>query len=246
MRKYFQAPWGISELLKALITSITLVAIWQLLEFYLGFKDIFEKSQFKTLITLATFAVQWIIFFLPLLLIGSGWKKFKWESFALKRYGILKTVILLLKGFVFYIGITILITIVILYFNVKIPGYQVQSSIFKYFENDTYSIVITGLLVVIIGPFLEELFFRGFILRTISDRAGIVWGSIISAALFAILHMPWQSIIPIFILGLIINSLVIKSKSLWPALGFHVLNNAIAFTVQLLLLKEIISIETLV
>lgn len=246
MKKYFQAPWSISELLKALITSIILVAICQGLGFYLDFSEKFDNSDFKTLISLGIFTLQWLIFFLPLLLIGRGWKKFKWKSFGLNNYDLPKTILLIARGIAIYIGISMLVTLIVLYFNVKIPGYQVQSSIFQYFENDTISIILTGLIVVMIGPFLEEVFFRGFLLRTISDKIGIIFGSIVSAGIFALLHMPWQSIIPIFILGLIINSLVIKSKSLWPAIGFHIFNNAIAFTIQLLLSKGVISVETLV
>ncbi len=90
---------------------------------------------------------------------------------------------------------------------------------------------------------MEEVFFRGFLLRAFSNKWGMIYGSIISAALFAILHMQPEVIIPIFILGLIINSIVIKSRSIIPAICFHAFNNAIAFTIEILILKDIIAIE---
>lgn len=205
-----------------------------------------KDSPFKTAYTVLFFSVQWIIFLLPLLFVGPGRKKLNWQKFGFKKYSPLKSLGLIVRGYLLYLLISMLIVLVIVYSDLRVPGYQVEWNIFNFFDDNLHSLIIAGVLVVIIGPILEEIFFRGFILRTLCDRAGLIFGSVVSAGLFAVLHMPWQNMIPVFILGLIINSMVIKSKSLWPAIGFHVLNNAIAFVVQFLLFKEIISMETLV
>jgi len=58
--------------------------------------------------------------------------------------------------------------------------------------------------------------------------------------------MQWQSIIPIFILGLIINRIVINNKSIMPAICFHIFNNAIAFTIQILIIKDFIKFDEMI
>lgn len=246
MKKYYQAPWNISEIVKALASSAILIYLLKIVAQKLGLEPIIEGNSYQTLITIISFVLQWIVLFTPIFIIGIRTKKLKWESFGFIKYKIFKTILLAFKGFLIYIGVSLLIGIIIVYYNIKIPGYQLQPSIFQYFGKDTYSLIASGIIIVIIAPILEEMLFRGVILRTLSDKWGIVTGSLISAFLFSLMHMPWQSIIPIFILALIINSLVIKSKSIWPAISFHILNNAIAFTVQIFILKDIISIETLV
>ena len=246
MRNYFQAPWKIKDLITALLISAVLLLIFNFTFQYFRLDEMMKESSFKTAYTVMFFAVQWVIFLLPLLFVGPGYKKLDWQKFGFKKYSLLKSVGLILRGYFLYLLISFLIVLVVIYGDLRVPGYQVEWNIFNFFDDNLHSLIIAGVLVVIIGPILEELFFRGFLLRTLCDKAGLIFGSIVSAGLFAILHMPWQNIIPVFILGLIINSMVIKSKSLWPAIGFHIFNNAIAFVVQFLLFKEIISMETLV
>jgi uncharacterized protein len=246
MQNYFQSPWKIKDTFICLLISGIIFGAGILMIHLLDLTNYFKESPDKTLYTSIFFIFQWLILILPILFVGPGYKKLTWNSFGFKKYPILKTIFTVIKGYFLYLLISIGIITFILQTNIEIPGYQVDWSIFNFFNDNIYSIAIAGILIVIIGPILEEIFFRGFILRTISDKTGLWWGSIISAGFFAILHFPWANIIPIFILGLIINSMVIKSKSLWPAIIFHIFNNAIAFTLQLLLFKEIISIENLV
>lgn len=246
MQNYFQAPWKIKDLFVCLIISGMIFAGVLFSIHLLKINGIFEKSSLRTVYTSLFFVLQWAILIFPLLFIGPGYKKLKFKSFGFKKYPILKTIFAIVKGYFLYILISAIIVTFTLKTNIKVPGYQVDWSIFSFFNDNIYSIVIAGILIILIAPFLEEIFFRGFILRTLCDRAGLLMGSILSAGFFAVLHMPWANIIPVFILGLIINSIVIKSKSLWPAIGFHIFNNAIAFTIQLLLFKEVISIEKLV
>lgn len=246
MRNYFQAPWKIKDLIMALSASVIMFIFFRMGVNYLGLDVAMKESHVKTAHFTLFFMIQWLIFFVPLLFVRPGYKKLTWKNFGFRKYGPLKSIFLIVKGYILYIFISVLIVTIILYSDIRIPGYQVDWSIFHFFDENIISFVIAGLLIVIVGPVLEEIFFRGFILRTMCNGVGVVIGSIISAGLFAALHMPWQNIIPIFILGLIINYIVIKSKSLWPAIGFHVFNNGVAFTLQFLLFREIISLEKLV
>lgn len=242
MPKYFQAAWSIRDLLKSFTISALLIFFFIGAIKIFGISDFFESIKANGGYISATFAAQWIILLGPIAIISIKKHKIGLKELGLVKISVLKTLKLISTGYLLYLGITLAISILVVYTNIKIPGFQVQEKILPLFSGN---IILAGIIIVLIAPIIEELFFRGLLLRTISDKVGIYYGSIISAAIFAIFHMQWESIIPIFILGLIINSIVIKGKSLYPAIGFHMLNNTIAFTVEILILNGTLSIESI-
>lgn len=242
MKKYFQAPWGFKDLIViSLFSGILLLAYVAGLYFF-EIKNYLKDEDLKSFYLLGILILQWTALLLPLLIFTAKKYKLKWEHFGFNKTGILKTLGLVIGFYFLYIGITLIISLISIYNNVKIPGYQIQESVLPLFGTDILGLVIAGGAIILLAPLIEEILFRGFLLRTLVNKIGVMWGSIVSALIFAILHVPWQSIIPIFILGLILNSLVIRSKSLIPAIGFHVLNNAITFVIQILIEKGVISL----
>ena len=85
------------------------------------------------------------------------------------------------------------------------------------------------LAVVGITPFVEELYFRGFLFRglLLHHRPWIAY--VISAGLFAILHPPLLVMAEVFIIGLLLAYLIKETKSIWPGVLIHALNNTIVF-----------------
>lgn len=88
------------------------------------------------------------------------------------------------------------------------------------------------LLLVSLWPFLEELFFRGWlqpILRNEVTRNGVI---LITASLFTLSHTAyWGQIsllLPIFLLGLATGYLRQRYFSLWPGLILHISYNVIS------------------
>ncbi|MFA6991709.1 MAG: CPBP family intramembrane glutamic endopeptidase [Candidatus Gracilibacteria bacterium] len=246
MKKYFQVSWSIKDL--AIIASITVILVLAAILgiHFSGVKELIEKSDYKIYYLSGLFLVQSLILLLPLLIYT--WKKHKLDTENLGFTKIKPARALLegLKGYLIYLLITYLIITLVIFTGIKIPGYQLQESIFEIFGTKTIELIVTGIIVVIIAPVIEEVFFRGFLLRTVSDHIGLLAGNIVTAAVFAVFHLQWQSIIPIFILGLIMNQIVIKNRSIWPAIVFHVLNNGLAFLLQILVLKDIIQIEKVI
>jgi len=89
-------------------------------------------------------------------------------------------------------------------------------------------IALSVLMVVALGPFVEELVFRGVILRAAESRVGAGWAIVLQAALFAAYHLtPWL-IVPSFVLGLACGWLAWQRRSLWPAIALHALYNGVA------------------
>lgn len=75
----------------------------------------------------------------------------------------------------------------------------------------------------------EEAFFRGFLGRGLLARYGVLPGILLTSALFGAVHQEPSHIASAFFSGLFLHTLYVCSKSLWPPILLHLLNNAIAF-----------------
>ena len=98
---------------------------------------------------------------------------------------------------------------------------------------DTYnagSLIITGLMVIVLGPFAEEVFFRGFVMAGLVRRWGLLVGIVASSLLFSLAHGNVALIIPIFVAGALLGWLYFRTGSLWGSIFAHMAQNAAAFT----------------
>jgi membrane protease YdiL (CAAX protease family)/NAD-dependent dihydropyrimidine dehydrogenase PreA subunit len=98
----------------------------------------------------------------------------------------------------------------------------------QYFGRDGVGMVLTLLLVVIIGPFFEEVVFRGVLLGWLGDRMS-PWPAIaISALVFAGFHInPW-TFVPVAVMGAAAGWVALRYRSVWPAYALHLAYNGIA------------------
>ena len=108
-------------------------------------------------------------------------------------------------------------------------GLQIQPDIEMMFENTNFPIILL-LVGAVVAPFVEELFFRGFVFPGLRTRWDWKIAAVASAGLFAMAHVIPTSIIPIFILGLIFAVLYQISGSIWPSVLMHMLTNTIALS----------------
>lgn len=72
---------------------------------------------------------------------------------------------------------------------------------------------------------LEEWLFRGVILRRLAPRVGAVGAVVVSAALFAIAHFSLSGAMGRFAIGLVLGVLYLATRSLWPGIAAHAMNN---------------------
>jgi|TARA_B110000014_G_scaffold115464_1_gene79309 membrane protease YdiL (CAAX protease family) len=87
-----------------------------------------------------------------------------------------------------------------------------------------FSIIVIGLF----GPFCEEIFFRGFALPVFARRYGLWGGILISAALFSAFHFSIGALVPIFIFGIVLAWLYVRTGSIYPSMVAHAVQNIVA------------------
>jgi len=82
--------------------------------------------------------------------------------------------------------------------------------------------------VVIVGPMVEEILFRGLIYGALEKRLRVSGAFVISSFLFALVHLQVVYFIPIFCLGMVLGWARWKTNSLGLPILIHILNNGIA------------------
>ena len=88
--------------------------------------------------------------------------------------------------------------------------------------------VLIALLVGVLAPLCEELFFRGLILRRLARNWTAFQAIGLTSAVFALTHVDPQHAIFVLPLGLWFGWLCWATGSVWPAIAAHMLNNLAA------------------
>jgi membrane protease YdiL (CAAX protease family) len=91
------------------------------------------------------------------------------------------------------------------------------------------------LLVLVIGPLIEELFYRGWMLSLLRRAWGDAPALLVSSGLFAIVH-AWSetSILYAYGLGYILGTVMVKTRSLFACVVLHAALNLIPFLFELI------------
>ena len=104
-------------------------------------------------------------------------------------------------------------------------------------DKGTFGLIIAGLMVIAVAPVLEEIFFRGFFYRALRSRLSIWVAAGLDGLLFGIIHYSGDGVDgllilpPLALLGVIFCLVYERTGSLFPVIGMHAFNNAVAYTV---------------
>jgi len=109
------------------------------------------------------------------------------------------------------------------------PFHQLAETFEAMIREQHWSVLV--LLFAALPALCEELVYRGFILSAFggekNDRSYPGLGAVVAtAALFALFHIYPEKWMGTFFVGLILGTLAVCSRSLWPAIVAHLINNA--------------------
>jgi CAAX protease family protein len=88
----------------------------------------------------------------------------------------------------------------------------------------TYATLLASVLV---APFCEEVFFRGFVFAGLLRSMPVWFAVVMSALIFAVAHADPGSFLVLFFIGLGLAFLRWYTNSLWPGFLLHLLNNTV-------------------
>jgi uncharacterized protein len=86
---------------------------------------------------------------------------------------------------------------------------------------------LTVAFAISLGPLMEELFFRGFLYPVVARRWGVVWGILLTALPFGLIHMSqygyaWGAVLIVFLVGVVLTAVRAKTKSVASSFLAHV------------------------
>jgi membrane protease YdiL (CAAX protease family) len=88
-------------------------------------------------------------------------------------------------------------------------------------------LIFSTLIVVILGPVVEEVFFRGFTYNAIKRKWGVKSAIALTSIVFAALHGTLFGFAPILLLGFLLAYMYEKTGSLVPSITIHILHNGL-------------------
>ncbi len=85
---------------------------------------------------------------------------------------------------------------------------------------------LTMAFAITLGPLMEELFFRGFLYPVIARRWGALWGIVLTAVPFGVMHYPqynsWAAVLIIVLVGVVLTTVRAATKSVASSFLAHV------------------------
>lgn len=97
---------------------------------------------------------------------------------------------------------------------------------FDMIMKDRWGYLVVGLL----APLAEEMVFRGAVLHSLLRWKENPWiGIVISAVLFAVIHMNPAQMPHAFLIGLLLGWLYYRTDSIVPGVVYHWVNNTVAY-----------------
>lgn len=87
--------------------------------------------------------------------------------------------------------------------------------------------LVSGLLMFTCTGFVEETFSRGYCITTLKENCGLPAAVLISSAIFSLMHLgnlniSMIALLNIFLVGILLSLMFIRTGSLWMPIGYHI------------------------
>lgn len=232
--RQLQIKWNVKDAaLSIILMVLLLVAIYygasRILEAVSGREILritaMDDLSFSVLYGIQVFLMLGVVWFFALFL-----RKSSFKDLGLRYYSIWKTI------WYTFLSLMVIFALSFLYvfllnslFGIEAPSSAVDKLIM---EGDVSTNILL-VVVVLVAPFAEEIFFRGYLYSAFKKAWGVNAGLFLSSLLFAMAHMELYSFIPIFFIGWILAYIFEKTKSLFPIIFLHAVYNLILIIILL-------------
>jgi len=102
-------------------------------------------------------------------------------------------------------------------------------------DGSTAALVAVAVLVCVLAPIAEELFFRAFCFTALRRTLGMLPAAVLTGIIFGAIHLGGtdiEFIVPLMVFGFFLCLLYVWTDSLLPCIVLHALNNALALGVS--------------
>jgi membrane protease YdiL (CAAX protease family) len=101
----------------------------------------------------------------------------------------------------------------------------------------SFGLIAAGFMIICVAPFAEEFFFRGFFYGALRTKFSVAAAAIIDGLLFGLIHFEGGAdglliVPPLALLGVVFCLVYEQTRSLYPVVALHAINNSIAYGEQ--------------
>jgi membrane protease YdiL (CAAX protease family) len=164
------------------------------------------------------------------------WRRSTHRDLGLTYYSFIKTMWYSFLALLVILGINFVYVFIVTNFLKIAPP---ENKIAELLINKSVSSIILLVVVSLIAPICEEIFFRGFIFQAFKKKWGVFAGLFISSFLFSAAHLELYNFMPLFAIGWVLAYIFQKTKSLFPVIFLHAVYNLLMILLLLSQLKEI-------
>jgi membrane protease YdiL (CAAX protease family) len=100
--------------------------------------------------------------------------------------------------------------------------------------SSTVALVGVTVLVCVVAPIAEEFFFRGYFFGALRNWRGVLPAALLTGLVFGAIHVgsaPVGFLVPLAFFGFLLCLVYQRTRSLYPCMALHCVNNSIAFGV---------------
>lgn len=142
------------------------------------------------------------------------------QALGFRRFPLGSTALIFVIGFLLYFGFSQLYGL----FNISTNADALRRQALY----APYTTTATLLVAILVAPFCEEIFFRGYVFPPVA-RAMPMWAAVlVTSLIFGAAHADLGSFVPLVAIGVVLAILRWRSTSIWPGMLFHALNNSLA------------------
>ncbi|HEY0709002.1 MAG TPA: CPBP family intramembrane glutamic endopeptidase [Polyangia bacterium] len=90
-----------------------------------------------------------------------------------------------------------------------------ESELMKRVQSEPFGWLKMGMLMVVVGPLIEELMIRGRIQTALENRLGRATGILIAALVFSLAHFDAVKVPSLLVIGIVLGTAVSFTGSVW-------------------------------
>lgn len=196
-----------------------------------------DLQKYKDIVTMCSVFFGQIAFLFPIIFFyfrknrseffsRLGFNNVSWKELLLYPLGVF---------IVMQVGLSSL-SALLAHYAFEIPGFSgEQKNIFGLLGDNTWQVVAIFFIAAVLAPIIEEIVFRGFLLSVLRSYMPTWIAVMLSGCIFALMHGELGVVFMLFFIACGFSFLFIKTKSIYPGIVYHTLNNLFALSILLLM-----------
>ncbi len=218
-----QLPWSTAHVFLALaFLSAAFVLGILLMVGFLTIVDLNERAE-NIILLLSTLALQGVML-LSVWFFALRSPDSRWDRLGFRRIKPISTTIIAMFGIVSAYAAVLAYTELVEWLGIEI---LIPGPVPAEWAGDGVAIAIFAISAVCIAPFVEEIFFRGFIYQGLRRTMAVLPAALLTSIFFGIAHIDPSIIIPVAVVGMILLGIYRWTNNLWSSIITHSGYNAV-------------------